>query len=170
MKISTESLVLTSGAYRHHDGDWKSTFEFNPSDCLVFADWHCSLFICDSPASYYLVGLLQEKHLNLTALSIGSNDSWLFIATPESITGIEKNHGNIVSADISVVQVASDGHNVYCLKGETVTLLKVSNFGNTIAVDRPLSLTIKIKSISCGLGFLLCLTFSGQVFSQGIGR
>uniref|UniRef100_C4QHH7 Uncharacterized protein n=1 Tax=Schistosoma mansoni TaxID=6183 RepID=C4QHH7_SCHMA len=169
MKISTESLVLTSGAYRHHDGDWKSTFEFNPSDCLVFADWHCSLFICDSPASYYLVGLLQEKHLNLTALSIGSNDSWLFIATPESITGIEKNHGNIVSADISVVQVASDGHNVYCLKGETVTLLKVSNFGNTIAVDRPLSLTIKIKSISCGLGFLLCLTFSGQVFSQGIG-
>ncbi|RTG84493.1 uncharacterized protein DC041_0000322 [Schistosoma bovis] len=149
MKISTESLVLTSGAYRHYGGEWKSTFEFTPSDCLVFADWHCSLFS--------------------RGLSIGSNDSWLFIATPESITGIEKNHGNSVSADISVVQVASDGQNVYCVKDETVTLLKVCDFGNIIAVDRPLSLTIKIKSISCGLGFLLCLTFSGQVFSQGIG-
>lgn len=71
----------------------------------------------DFPTSYCLVGLLQEKHLNLTGLSIGSNDSWLFIATPESITGIEKNHGNSVSADISVVQVASDGQNVYCVKG-----------------------------------------------------
>ncbi|VDP54339.1 unnamed protein product [Schistosoma margrebowiei] len=169
MKISTENLVLTSGAYRHYDGEWKSTFEFTPSDCLVFADWHCSLLSRDFPTSYSLVGLLQEKDLNLTALSIGSNDSWLFIATPESITGIEKNHGNSVSADISVVQVASDGQNVYCVKDETVTSLKVCNFGNIIAVDRPLSLTIKIKSISCGLGFLLCLTFSGQVFSQGIG-
>ncbi|CAH8546307.1 unnamed protein product [Schistosoma haematobium] len=70
----------------------------------------------DFPTSYCLVGLLQEKHLYLSGLSIGSNDSWLFIATPESITGIEKNHGNSVSADISVVQVASDGQNVYCLK------------------------------------------------------
>uniref|UniRef100_A0A3Q0KHT7 Regulator of chromosome condensation-related n=1 Tax=Schistosoma mansoni TaxID=6183 RepID=A0A3Q0KHT7_SCHMA len=176
MKISTESLVLTSGAYRHHDGDWKSTFEFNPSDCLVFADWHCSLFICDSPASYYLVGLLQEKHLNLTALSIGSNDSWLFIATPESITGIEKNHGNIVSADISVVQVASDGHNVYCLKGETVTLLKEGSRGQLglgDLTDRTELTMIEalqiltVTQIAAGNWHSVCLTDTGDVYTWG---
>ncbi|CAH8497293.1 unnamed protein product [Schistosoma turkestanicum] len=170
MKICAEKLFLTSGAYRHHDGKWKSTAEFNPSGHLVFSDWHCSLFSRDFPASYSLFGLLKEKDLNLTSvLSIGSNDSWIFIATPGSITAVEKNHGNSVSVDISVVQVASDGHNVYCLKDETVNLLKVVNLENIIAVDRPLSFTIKVKSISCGLGFLLCLTCSGQVFSQGIG-
>ncbi|TNN17421.1 RCC1 domain-containing protein [Schistosoma japonicum] len=169
MKNSESSLVLTSGVYRHHNGEWKSTFEFNPAGCLVFADWHCSLF-SHSTAVCTLHGLLQEKDINLTVLSIGSNDSLILIATPESIIAVEKNYGNKVSANISgVTQVASDGHNIYCLRDETVYLLNISKLDEIIAIDRPLALRIKIKSVSCGLGFLLCLTCSGQVFSQGIG-
>ncbi|CAH8546246.1 unnamed protein product [Schistosoma haematobium] len=175
MKISTESLVLTSGAYRHYGGEWKSTFEFTPSDCLVFADWHCSLFSRDFPTSYCLVGLLQEKHLYLSGLSIGSNDSWLFIATPESITGIEKNHGNSVSADISVVQVASDGQNVYCLKGQVFSqgIGSRGQLGLGDLTDKT-ELTIiealqilTVTQIAAGNWHSVCLTDTGDVYTWG---
>ncbi|VDP62250.1 unnamed protein product [Schistosoma curassoni] len=113
MKSSTEISVLASGAYCHHAGEWKSTSEFNSCGYSVFADLHRSLLSRDSPEFYCLVGFLQEEHLNFAPLSIGSKGSWFSIATPEPITGIEKNHWNSVSVNVSGVQVASDGHNVY---------------------------------------------------------
>ncbi|CAH8546322.1 unnamed protein product [Schistosoma haematobium] len=129
----------------------------------------------DFPTSYCLVGLLQEKHLYLSGLSIGSNDSWLFIATPESITGIEKNHGNSVSADISVVQVASDGQNVYCLKGQVFSqgIGSRGQLGLGDLTDKT-ELTIiealqilTVTQIAAGNWHSVCLTDTGDVYTWG---
>ncbi|CAH8536434.1 unnamed protein product [Heterobilharzia americana] len=171
MKLSKEELVLTSGAHRSRTGEFESSFEFKPTGRLIYSDWHCSIFSLDSASSScILYGLLQEKSLNSSITSAASNDSWVFVKTPACILAIEKNSGTEVYGHVSgVTQIASDGQNVFYLKDELLYLLKVSKLEGIISVDRPFSTSIKIRSISCGSGFLLCLTFSGQVFSQGIG-
>ncbi|CAH8849372.1 unnamed protein product [Trichobilharzia szidati] len=172
MKITSENSALISGAYRNFNGGWESTFEFKPNNPLVFSDWHCSIFSLNSgsSSSYVLYGLLREKCFNQPLISVCSNNAWIILKTLSSITAVEKNTGTEIYSDITdVTQLASDGDSVYCIRDETLCLLTITKLEGITTIDRPFGFSVKIKSISCGLGFLLCLTFSGQVFSQGIG-
>ncbi|VDP99972.1 unnamed protein product [Trichobilharzia regenti] len=116
-----------------------------------------------------MYGLLREKCFNQPLVSVCSNNAWIILKTLSSITAVEKNTGTEIYSDITdVTQLASDGYSVYCIRGIWSFIISFYFQGIT-TIDRPFGFSVKIKSISCGLGFLLCLTFSGQVFSQGIG-
>ncbi|TGZ65506.1 hypothetical protein CRM22_005826 [Opisthorchis felineus] len=162
---------LTAGSFRSLSGKFLTFREFEAYDYLLLADWSCSVFWRGSTDHTFVCGR-HVVPIRQAVSGICSSEQTVYAVVPSGqLFIIDKKTGRLKMTNLGkIVSLGCSGSAVYCITDEQhlfrLTKAECEEFSLSPFCSVP---SMKIKSVACGSGFLLCLSIIGQLYSSGLG-